>query len=252
MTLGALSPVSQLTYDSMMTLVTGARAFCLMVLLSAPAWAHVKLVEPTDWLVTDGLGDPQKTGPCGAGGPLSKATTTVVAGSTLHVKWKETVLHPGHFRIAITDNRGLLQDPQVTSSNGQCLSAAIQSPVAAPVLVDGLFAHTSPAPNNTYETDVTVPNLSCDHCTLQLIQFMSSHSTPCIYYHCADLKIVAAGSDAGTNVIDAGAVTPPVDAGVSAADGGSTTGPPPSSGCQSVGGASLLGALALVRVRRRR
>lgn len=227
---------------------------CAIAFVASSASAHVKMLAPTDWLVTNGYGDPQKSGQCGGTGSLSNVTTTVTAGSTLHVKWKETVLHPGHFRIAITDDRSKLVDPVVTANAGECISAAIQNPVVAPVLVDGLFVHTSAAPDSTYETDVTVPNLTCDHCTLQLIQFMSSHGTPCIYYHCADLKIVPAMSDAGVVqpdagtpvVVDAG-VPPTSDAGTVSPDGGTTSTNPPPMGCQSVGGLMLFGLALLLR-----
>jgi hypothetical protein len=39
------------------------------------------------------------------------------------------------------------------------------------------------------------PNVTCDHCTLQVIQFMSDHglNNPggCFYHHCADISIKA-------------------------------------------------------------
>ena len=245
----------QLAYDRGMTRTLSVS---LVLLVSATSWAHVKLLEPADWLITDSLGDPQKLGPCGGNGTASNVTTTVTAGSTLHVKWRETVLHPGHFRIAIATDRAQLQDPIVTSSGTACVSAAIQNPVVAPVVADGLFVHTSAAPQSTYETDIVVPNVACEHCTLQLIQFMSAHSTPCLYYHCADLKIVAAGVDGGANAADAGAeprdagvTAPPFDAGSSGGtDAGTSPELQPSScGCRAVDG-SLGFVLLLVLVSR--
>ena len=223
----------------------------MLLLLASSASAHFKLVSPTEWLVTDAYGSPQKSGQCGASsGATSNAVTTVVAGSTLHVKWVETVLHPGHFRIAIASDRAQLSDPVVTTQSGNCISAAVQSPVVAPVLVDGLFDHSSAAPNNTYEADITVPATPCDHCTLQVIQFMASHPAPCIYYHCADLRIVSA--DGGFAALtDAGVVIgAPPDAGQPVgggqSDGGTASTLLTQPGCQSVvDGAMMVGAVLL-------
>lgn len=237
------------------------RKLCAVVVfaLASSASAHFKMMSPTEWLVTDGYGDPQKTGQCGAAsGSLSNAVTTVVAGSKLHVKWVETVLHPGHFRIAIAADRAQFTDPVVTTQNGNCISAAVQSPVIAPVLVDGLFEHSRAAPNNTYETDITVPSTPCEHCTLQVVQFMSAHTAPCIYYHCADLRIVSADAgvplpvDGGSVQVDAGFSSGGGDAGQGGGSGGGTTQP----GCQSVDGLMVVGAallaLAVGRVSGRR
>ena len=49
------------------------------------------------------------------------------------------------------------------------------------------------APFNGPQTfDVTLPDgVTCDNCTLQIIQYMSSHAAPCFYYHCAALEIQA-------------------------------------------------------------
>jgi hypothetical protein len=60
---------------------------------------------------------------------------------------------------------------------------------------------------------VTLPsNVTCEKCTLQVIEFMSDHplNNPggCFYHHCADIAI---GVDAGT---------PPDDGGVSSGDDG--------------------------------
>ena len=71
-----------------------------------------------------------------------------------------------------------------------------------PVLADGLFSHrTRPAPGTQlppFETDVDLPNINCEKCSLQIIQFMANH--PGVreggfsYHHCADLDITADAS----------------------------------------------------------
>jgi len=179
-----------------------AMAFLLM-----PAQAHFTLVEPASWIVeTNALGDPQKLAPCGgtsqnAGTPTG-ALTEVMGGASLHIKLRETVFHPGHYRVALAVNARseLPADPEVTTRdtpNGpRSVSAKIMNPVAPPVLADGLFVHTEKAPPDTFfETDVRLPNINCAKCTLQIVEFMAEHGHnpdgDYSYHHCADLRIRA-------------------------------------------------------------
>ena len=63
-----------------------------------------------------------------------------------------------------------------------------------PVLVDGLWEHRT-RPTTEFETDIKLPNINCDHCSLQVLQFMEEHAVNTdgrfSYHHCADLKITA-------------------------------------------------------------
>ena len=168
--------------------------------------AHFTLLAPASWLVENRLGDPQKAGPCGgtsadAGTPTG-TISKVQGGSTLHVKVQETVFHPGHYRIALAVNSRaeLPADPEVTTRDSDrgpwSVSAAIQNPVQPPVLADGLWNHTDRnAIAQPFETDVTLPNINCEKCTLQIIQFMAEHARnrdgDFSYHHCADLTITA-------------------------------------------------------------
>ena len=67
------------------------------------------------------------------------------------------------------------------------------APVEVPVLADGLFTHHEA--RRPLETDVTLPNISCKRCTLQVIQFMEAHgpNNPGMYtyHHCATVQITA-------------------------------------------------------------
>ena len=174
------------------------RALGLCGLLAAtPALAHIKLDAPADLLVTDTYGNPQKTEPCGGAGTPSNQVTTVEAGSKLTVTWHETIPHPGHFRIAIAPQASQLTTPTAVVQNNDCKSAAIQTSPVLPVVADGLFPHASSSAGTSYTTEITVPNITCTNCTLQLLQFMSSHAPPCFYFHCATLNIVPP-ADAGT------------------------------------------------------
>ena len=176
-----------------------------MALLPASAQAHFKLLAPTSWLIEDDKGDPQKAGPCGGTnadyGKPSYAVTNVKGGSALHIKVQETVYHPGHYRVALAVNspQELPVDPKaMTMTNDQgrvmSVSAEIMSPVAPPVLADNLFPHNAKA-GALWETDVTVPNINCKACTLQVIQFMEQHAMNnpgnFTYHHCAVVHITA-------------------------------------------------------------
>lgn len=242
----------------------------LGLLLAAPALAHIKLTLPGSWQVTDAYGGPNKAGPCGEAGTPTGVVTEVVAGSQLTVSWTEPIPHPGHFRIGIaTDATQFVTPvPVLTGGGTNCSTAPIESPVAYPTLVDGLFPHTATA--SPYTTTVTVPMISCANCTLQLMQFMSSHAPPCFYYQCAKLRIVMpadagaadAGTDAGTGSdaglgTDAGSTTDAGssgDAGMTATDGGpDLVNPQMGCGCSSTPFGALalaMGLLALFRVRK--
>ena len=172
--------------------------------LPVTADAHFTLVEPPSWLMENRLGDPQKAGPCGGtsadAGTPTMSVTPVAGGSKLHIKVQETVFHPGHYRIALAvrSRTELPADPDVvtreTEKGAWSVSAAIQKPERLPVIVDGLWPHTE-RPTAPFETDIDVPNINCEKCTLQIVQFMAEHGRnrdgDFTYHHCADLNITA-------------------------------------------------------------
>ena len=179
-------------------------AAALLALLPTVIQAHFKLVQPASWIVEDDRGDPQKAGPCGGSntdwGKPSFAVTQAVGGGTIHVKVQETIYHPGHYRVALAVNSPaeLPGDPKATTMPGdrgpQSVSAEIMSPVQMPVLADGLFVHAEKT-TTPFETEVTLPNINCRKCTLQVIQFMEQHgaNNPGMYtyHHCAVVQITA-------------------------------------------------------------
>ncbi len=172
--------------------------------------AHFVLVSPAASLVQNRLGDPQKTAPCGGvaanagrGTPAnpglpSGAITEMKGGTMFHLLVSETIFHPGHYRVALAKTAAQLPpDPRVTTRETErgprSVSAEIQSPAAAPVLADGLFAHTE-RPTALFEADIPIPNITCKNCVLQVIEFMAEH--PGVegghsYHHCAIVNITA-------------------------------------------------------------
>jgi hypothetical protein len=168
------------------------------------ATAHFRLLEPQGWIEQNNLGDPQKAGPCGGtlndSGTPTNAVNRVQGGQMLHIKLQETVFHPGHYRVALAVNSRdeLPPDPDVKTRDTDKGPWSVSSPIVSqpnvPVLADGLFVHTA-RQTSPFETDVQLPNISCDKCTLQIIQFMAEHgyNNPggYFYHHCAVLQITA-------------------------------------------------------------
>jgi len=158
------------------------------------ARAHFILVAPDSWMSQDGLGLPEKLGPCGneGGGTATGTVTAYHPGDTISVTINEVIPHPGHYRVAlaVNDRSEIPAEPEVTPTAGDpCGSVAVQSPARFPILADNLLPHTHAftAPQTftiTLPTDVT-----CTKCTLQVLEFMSQHSAPCFYHHCADISI---------------------------------------------------------------
>ena len=134
--------------------------------------------------------------------------TKATGGQKLHVKWQETIYHPGYYRIALAVNsmNELPPDPVAKTRKNEerggidwSVSGAIAESPMAPVLADGLNVHRERPAQGTMlpacETDVVLPNISCKKCTLQVIQFMEEHAynNPggYSYHHCAHLEITA-------------------------------------------------------------
>jgi hypothetical protein len=201
-------------------------SWACLVLLAVPSFAraHIRMTAPTPRYGSDSL----KVGPCGqAGGTRSEHVTTLRPGATLHVEWDETVQHDSHYRISFDpDGDDDFADPpemQAYDSNDA-------------VLLDAIPNEGGPH----FAMDVTLPDLECERCTLQLIQVM--YDKPPyevggndIYYQCADLVLSRTAPEGSTG----GA--PDSDDGESGC----------SLGSQYTAGSALFIALALLVLRRR-
>jgi len=188
-----------------------------LLLLSTTADAHIALRSPAPRSAD------QKAGPCGAAGSTRGATTTTYTpGEVITVEWDETVDHPGHYRLAFDDDgQDIFVNPVSHTDNYPW------------VLADQIADKVGSA--NHYTQQVTLPDIECTNCTLQLMQIMTTAEPyNSFYYQCADLTISASGS------------------------GGGSGNPPPSgdsSGGCSTGGSPGIGvgvALALLAVTARR
>jgi hypothetical protein len=167
----------------MQRLVFGA-AVLGVLMATAGASAHIALDAPP---MRDAA---MKTRPCGGSGTRSATPAVFAPGQRVTVKWHETVVHPGFFRVAF-------------STDGTTFPADPTDPppaVAAPVLaiipkVDGI---------TQYSTDITLPSTPCETCTIQVIQYMRQHAPPPYYYQCADIAIRAGGGSGAGGTGNAG------------------------------------------------
>ncbi len=138
------------------------------VLQTSMVFGHARLNSPTPRNNNSGI----KSGPCG-GLARSPDPTLVQGGQPLTINWEETVNHPGKFLFSLSmGNDADFQQIQQINDN-----------------------QDSGATPHFYSTTVTLPNINCDSCTLQLIQSMEENpNAPSYYYSCADLKIVSSSA----------------------------------------------------------
>lgn len=211
------------------------------LLVPSFASAHIALTYPPPRTTM------QKARHCGQTGlPRGTNVTTLAPGATITVTWKETVDHPGHYRISFdNDGENFFIPPNATATT------VGMDPTVMIDLIADVQGGTLPAGGRMYSQQITLPNIECTTCTLQVIQLMTDKSpytttatSDDIYFQCADITLSNTtpppGPDAGVGGDDAGTTPPPGDEG----------------GCSTGGhGAALpvgLAFLALVGRRRRR
>jgi hypothetical protein len=183
----------------------------ITILTSARAEAHFKLTAPACWMSQDGVGGPQKNGPCAAvpntglgdiAGTPTGMVTGVLPGQTLSVSVTATIGHPGWYRIALVEGPSSTQtltslpDPRAQAGTN-CTPAIMANPVwspTQPILADGLPPGSTPTTQQSGSKtfQVTIPqNAKCttaSACTLQVIMVMTDHpADDCYYHHCADI-----------------------------------------------------------------
>ena len=194
-----------------------------LALVAAPASAHIALSAP---LARSNDQIQLKNGPCGQTKTArTKTVTTFAPGETITVAWDETIDHPGHFRISFDPGGASFPDPTSFTDTS-----------SGPTdLVDDIADKSGNAPI-PYTQRVTLPNVECTNCTLQLIQVMTDKPRygdgNDIYYQCADIVLArdAPPSDGGTVTHDA--AIPTSDGGAAGRD---ASGDGSSGGCAMAG-----------------
>src|SRR5690606_36725286 len=120
----------------------------------------------------------QKTGPCGrAGVGRGDVVTVFEPGQTITVVWKETIDHPSHYRISFDDDG---EDDFVDP-------AGFNDFYTAPsVLLDDIDDSSC---GNAMRATITLPDIECESCTLQVVQVMYDKKPygdgNDLYYQCA-------------------------------------------------------------------
>lgn len=157
--------------------------FSVVTLSSGSALAHIQLDYPTArW-------EDQKAGPCGRSGEgRTERVNRFRPGATITVRWRETIDHPAHYRIAFDEDG---DDDFPTPAGFDDTSGG------PTVLVDGI----ADGSGGEYEQEITLPNVECDNCTLQLIQMMKDKAPygdgNDIYFQCADLELTPDAPEGG-------------------------------------------------------
>jgi MYXO-CTERM domain-containing protein len=219
--------------------------------MPATSQAHFVLTSPPAMYEQNALGDPQKAPPCGDQGTAvaTGQVTSYQGGDTITVSIDETIFHPGHYRIALALDDGIFPEaPPVTPGTTPCGSAPIDPAPAFPVLADGVWVHTE-AFDGPQSIDITIPDgVSCTHCALQVIQFMSNHALNdpggCYYHHCATISVEPSAGETGDTTAP-GDESSGGPVGTTAADdtaGNGETGTEPGGDTGSSGGAATSAA----------
>lgn len=172
-----------------------------LLVLPATAQAHFDLLAPPSSNTSNATEGGKGAPPCGPDGTPSTAPVAVQGGQMLALKINETVYHPGFYRVALSlhSRSELPADPAVQTAvvMGMTQSVSADSTeMGFPVLANNLFADHKAT--GQLEAQIAIPNVNCDKCTLQVIEFMAQHGANpgggYFYHHCADLKITADSS----------------------------------------------------------
>ncbi len=176
---------------------------------SAAAFAHIDLDSAGSHKSRYGRSQIKK-GPCGrTGGTRGTNVYTYAPGEKITIKLDEFVPHPGYFRIAFDEDGDddFLNPQTVAPINRACMDDS-RDHCGAPdfynnktVLLDNLDPHLR-GPRRGYAWDVTLPNVECNNCTIQVIQVMTdafpihapydpAYTSEDVYYQCIDVVLKA-------------------------------------------------------------
>jgi hypothetical protein len=139
-----------------------------------------------------------KAGPCGQN--TNGRTTTVTeltAGAEVTIVWEEYVDHPGFYRVAFDADGDdgfpvIANMDDVTPAQCGLDCTGVDYALGAE---DGVLAYVD---DGNTSASFVVPNMNCENCTLQVIQFMTDKlgngNDDEIYYQCADITITGAAA----------------------------------------------------------
>jgi MYXO-CTERM domain-containing protein len=237
------------------------------LLVARPAAAHISLEQGGQFMSR--YGDTVlKDGPCGkAGGARGTHVYTFAPGATLNISLVETIPHPSYFRWAFqADGDDQFKEPASIKpidpsrpcpidAGDHCGASDFYNTANVLPNMDDLDPHMAGSVA-TYTWQVTLPNVECDNCTLQVIQVMEDNAfhgdydptpgvgIPDIYHQCIDLVLKAGApmTNMGDGGAGAGGTGGGGGAGAGGSGGGGGTGGTGGSGATSKGGCAMSGA----------
>lgn len=173
--------------------------------------AHIDLTQPVPReqgrRIVDATNANLKAGPCGQRNNGRTDKVNVFSpGETIEVTWTETTNHPSYYRLAF-DVDG---DDGFPLFTGPGIGQEGDDPIAS-CPIDGLVIlayELEDRAGGSHTRQLTLPDVECESCTLQLVQYMYDSRSP-YYFQCADLALRRSddeGSEAGPS--DAGALDP--------------------------------------------
>ncbi|MCB9756453.1 MAG: lytic polysaccharide monooxygenase [Myxococcales bacterium] len=167
------------------------RAWSAAALLAAStpalAHAHLRLLEPAPR-----HSDSLKVGPCGADEDARGVEyTRFEPGETITLRWDEYIDHPGWYRVSFdADGTDDFVDPAAPDDYNNNAS----------ILLDNIPDRDG---GGEYEVEVTLPDITCGGCTIQVIQVMLDKSPfgdgNDLYYQCADVVLGDVESEPGVD-----------------------------------------------------
>lgn len=198
-----------------------------VLLSSAQAAAHIDLLEPEARAHgTAARGDTQidensslKSGPCGqvASGRTSRVAT-YEPGQTITVHVREENAHVSYLRVALAlDGESFPLRSEVPAAPETQEEASAAEAALGDFGLLAVVRESNDTPGFVHEIEVTLPEVTCQRCTLQVLQFMYDDPAAPYYFQCADLVLAEASA-----VPDAGPAVPGATSDSSGSAGGAS------------------------------
>jgi len=222
---------------------------------AAPALAHIDVDMGGSHKSRVAGGYDIKAPPCGvADAPRGTNVYKYKPGATINIKVLENIPHPSYFRVSFDDDgdddfvipTGTAGEHGDCGGNEHCGPGKEDFCSNDTVLLDNLDLHPS-GPSKTYTWSITLPDVECTNCTLQIIQMMNDFApfhTPAeypdadIYYHCIDLELSNDAPESTDTPVENNGMNCKSDTSAGAAGAASAAGAGGSSGTAGVPAAS--------------
>jgi hypothetical protein len=168
------------------------------------AWAHIDLVSPVprEHGRSREPNSNLKQGPCGQEvNGRTEDVTVLEPGATVTVTWGETTNHRSYYRVAFdADGDDAFPTFVGTGRGAEGIDPSGPCPVDGQVI---LAYDMDDRSGGSHTLEVRLPDVECERCTLQVVQFMYDTSRP-YYFQCADLALRRSRSpDDGALDVDA-------------------------------------------------